>query len=758
MRVLIDNQDGLGSLDYTSFLLLDEECSVTQKLNEPTMCELAFSLGDFAKPSKGAHVQVNGRDGLVLFSGTVISEPQLQSLGAGAAGQVFAVFVAASSNDVLANVDSTAARSMLLRSTGAESWSAVESLASGNTLSLALNSSMVAGTRLELSAGSTWAEIAETLGNATLSSYSVTGDSLTVRQIGQVVHTIAADDPGLRMESPGAQDLKWLAQDVTVCGHEEPNAYVTEVFAGDGSTSEFTLSEKPFDPVAAQKVAILDLFQGTSVNAALWQVSDAGQHISLGPGGLTCGGGSGKDAEATVASVENVELGGVVTLQGRGVQVSSGSAGGLLGLYSETVEAANCIAGFAVSSDGSEVSVAAVMHGEVVGSSFTLQDGHVYTLTLRLFAPEMERVRQTYFYLADDGMATAGGASVATAGMLQLMLQDVTSGMAGASTLLYSGSVENLPPLCVLGLLDSGSMACSIQSVSCTQTAPLWVAVSESGGAPASELVGSAAGGGSCEVTTEGELEFYAGYVPSAGALIYVNYRTAARSVARRAAVAGSQPLRSWIGTISSPSAWSSVDCDAAATALLATASSSATGVKGSYQAPVIVAGNVIQPGDALLIESASETSLTAVVREVKTQLRAGEVLSTAQFANDWVDAISLKISSSVPAEVVLPTQPGDLASALQSLSGLSVAAATSSVLSLSMGVSAPVNGGFEVRRRDNTFGPGDDSDLVVRFATESVDLPRAAAVEQYYLRMYDGSNPPNYSLLSAAVFVNLPI
>jgi hypothetical protein len=30
--------------------------------------------------------------------------------------------------------------------------------------------------------------------------------------------------------------------------------------------------------------------------------------------------------------------------------------------------------------------------------------------------------------------------------------------------------------------------------------------------------------------------------------------------------------------------------------------------------------------------------------------------------------------------------------------------------------------------------------------------------MERYYIRMYDGSTPPNYSRFSNAVFVNLPL
>jgi len=36
--------------------------------------------------------------------------------------------------------------------------------------------------------------------------------------------------------------------------------------------------------------------------------------------------------------------------------------------------------------------------------------------------------------------------------------------------------------------------------------------------------------------------------------------------------------------------------------------------------------------------------------------------------------------------------------------------------------------------------------------------IPREAAMEQYYIRMYDGSTPPNYSRFSSAVFINVAL
>ena len=73
-------------------------------------------------------------------------------------------------------------------------------------------------------------------------------------------------------------------------------------------------------------------------------------------------------------------------------------------------------------------------------------------------------------------------------------------------------------------------------------------------------------------------------------------------------------------------------------------------------------------------------------------------------------------------------------------------------------GTDPPSGGGFEVRRRDWDFGPGVDQDLVLRSPVRSFSIPREAQVERYYVRMYDGSNPPVYSRFSSAVFTNLPV
>jgi hypothetical protein len=69
-----------------------------------------------------------------------------------------------------------------------------------------------------------------------------------------------------------------------------------------------------------------------------------------------------------------------------------------------------------------------------------------------------------------------------------------------------------------------------------------------------------------------------------------------------------------------------------------------------------------------------------------------------------------------------------------------------------------PIGGGFEVRRRDFAFQPGQDADLVLRTLVPNFDIPRATEADRFYVRMYDASTPPNYSEFSAGIFVNLPL
>jgi hypothetical protein len=78
--------------------------------------------------------------------------------------------------------------------------------------------------------------------------------------------------------------------------------------------------------------------------------------------------------------------------------------------------------------------------------------------------------------------------------------------------------------------------------------------------------------------------------------------------------------------------------------------------------------------------------------------------------------------------------------------------------VAISAGITPPSGGGFEIRRRDFAFMPGEDTDLVVRATLPNMMFSRESANDRFYIRMYDGATPPNYSEFSTALFINLPL
>ncbi|WP_433984354.1 hypothetical protein RBB78_05140 [Tunturiibacter empetritectus] len=107
--------------------------------------------------------------------------------------------------------------------------------------------------------------------------------------------------------------VKELANDVTVSGEIEPTAYVTETFAGDGTTTVFQLSEDPFRPkkTANSVQFLLDSFNEAVLDTQIWQVTDPGSHLGLGASGLTMTGGNGFDGQTTLTAIDQVEMGGL---------------------------------------------------------------------------------------------------------------------------------------------------------------------------------------------------------------------------------------------------------------------------------------------------------------------------------------------------------------------------------------------------------------------------------------------------------------
>ena len=180
----------------------------------------------------------------------------------------------------------------------------------------------------------------------------------------------------------------------------------------------------------------------------------------------------------------------------------------------------------------------------------------------------------------------------------------------------------------------------------------------------------------------------------------------------------------------------------------------------GSYKTTQLSLDADVWPGDALLLNAPSAgVNAQMVVRAVRLTCAPSLpdlVQYEIAFANDWADDLAIHSSATVPANAWLPApvEPSYLAN----LNALTVTALSAGSITVNTGVTPPAGGGFEIRLRDHAFMPGEDPTLVARTPVSSITFARVSWCDRFYVRMYDGATPPNYSEFSAALFVNLPV
>ena len=308
----------------------------------------------------------------------------------------------------------------------------------------------------------------------------------------------------------------------------------------------------------------------------------------------------------------------------------------------------------------------------------------------------------------------------------------------------------------------------SMRSFGVTNLGSGWVVSTPPTGGAYTRRVGTTAQAAECHLERTGKLVFYTGYVPVAGEQIAASYRTVARALGRAVNTASQQALQqagspsvaAWIGTVTSPPARSSADCRSAAKVMEQAAASVSALWSGTYRGTRVSFAADVWPGDALLLNAPS-TNLNAqvVVRSVKVSYSPSYpdlVDYFISFANDWAEDLAIKTSSTVPANAWLPAAISP--AVLANTNALAVTTLNGSTVAVNTGVTPPTGGGFEIRLRDYAFMAGNDPTLVLRGTASNLTFSRVSAGDRFYIRMYDGATPPNYSEFSTALFINLPL
>lgn len=795
MRITIDNLDGQGPRDYTSSVAPEGPIMLQRTLNAPTRCtaELVVGVGALPLPSRLGRVVVEAEDQTVLFTGYLATEPVRVYAGEASSGAVYRARLSAVSDEWLldragSGAAQTDASSLSLN--GDQLLARLVARTQAGTLNVSSVSGAEVGGVFTARADVPWSVNASEAAGASYAAYRALNGQIMLQPAGSTTHSFSDADGTLSVAELQLGTVRELANDVTLSGAEEPAAYISESFVGDGATTVFSLTESAYRD--SKRTLINDSFDGATIDTSQWSGTDPGSHISLGAGGLTLNGGTGQDGQTTLTALDTLEIGGSIVAELGGVMLGAASDGMVAGFYAGPPQLSACFAGFRVrqssSTTGGVTFLVPVINGAEVGTSFTPQAGHAYTLRLRLHSVEMQRVMQRYYCMADgvvQGFGDLSGVGAPCDVVFELVDEGASSNTP--ATVLYdsaaaTGTLLSSPATCTFVAVNSTQIFGSIRSVNVTRMGSAWVVSTLPNGTKQTRLIGSAGEGVDCEVSygtsagTPGKVTFFAGRVPVVGEIVTVQYRNQQRAVARmadsasvaaeaQAGAAGNISGTSrWLGKVLQPVARSSADCESAAQALLAFATSRTAAVAGTYAA--VNPSADIWPGDVLAVTSDGVTS-SLLVRsvEVKDGNAVPEIRTYAiKFANDWAtqwaDGLGLKLSESIAADAVLPaaaeTAPAQV---LVNLQQLSVTSVNGSEVQMDAGCDPPTGGGFEVRRRDWNFGANVDTpDLVLRSPVRNFSIPRAAQIERYYVRMYDASSPALYSRFSSAVFLNVPL
>jgi hypothetical protein len=769
MKIAIQGQDYTAALDAARPLTID------RKLNEPSICQLRLSLpagGSLATPKRDQHLAVTGDDGTPYFTGYIAVSPLPEYAGYAFEGPRYRIAIQAVSDELLLD------QLPMPPSAGATGES-VGSLMSALVTHSGSTALATAGLTLGATVnnfvpdpGAPWSKTAGQLASQARSSYRAVNGALALSSVPATVHPLSETDGSLNLASLSftASVKRALANDVTVCGEHEPVAYVTEYFLGDGATTQFYLAADPFSPAASKSTIISELFNEASVNLSVWQNSGLNEYLTLGTGGLAMDGGNGIDGDAVLNWIDPVELGGTLLIEAVGITLSPGSTGMLAGLFAGLLTQPACIAGFQVTASAGTgaVSVQPMIEGSVAGSSYAINPANQYTLRLRVHSLEPERELAIYRSFGDSGAIACGGQSNLSPGQIQMEIQEFVAGVGGIPVTLYDGAVTSLLATCTVVAASSINLIGTMRAIHLTNLGSGWVVSTPPTGGPYTRRVGTVAEAAECHVERAGMLVFYTGSAPVAGEQIAVDYRTVGRAVGRAVntasqaalTLAGSPAVAAWIGSVTSPMARSSADCRNAALAIEQAAAGVSALWSGTYAGNRNSFVSDVWPGDALLLNAPSTNLDTqVVVRAVKVSYRASYpdlVEYAIQFANDWADDLAIKTSTTVPADAWLPAPIAP--TALANLTNLTVTTLNATTVAINTGVTPPTGGGFEIRRRDFAFMAGEDPGLVVRATLPNITFSRETANDRFYIRMYDGSTPPNYSEFSTALFINLPL
>ena len=228
---------------------------------------------------------------------------------------------------------------------------------------------------------------------------------------------------------------------------------------------------------------------------------------------LQVAGGSDVDGQTTVSFVEQIELGGALELQHGDASFTAASQGVLGGLYAGAISEVGCLAGFQIMPAGAGSTIQALISGSLTGPVMATTAGHQYFFTTYLYSIEVYRAGETYHSSSHPAGSGWGGAAMTADVRFVLEVQDIDPSnpatLMAPATVLYDGVIASAPGFCTYALVNAMNMQCSIAYTYVAHIPLPEVRTALPDANYVTQLVGAAADGGQCTLSSSGTLNFY---------------------------------------------------------------------------------------------------------------------------------------------------------------------------------------------------------------------------------------------------------
>ena len=776
MNLKIDNLDGSGPRDYTAAIDSSRSPQIVRKLNEPS--ELRLNLitdgPDFVVPVLGARITLGKINGQDVFAGYLVKQPTYEYLGWGERGPIHRYSLLARSDEVALDRKRLSSRSPFVeRSAGDALRQLTEALLPGDfdtsgVQDLDSLASYACDPRKK------WSEHAAQIAVRARACYRMGEGTVALVPLGGTVLPLHESDPNFSPAGLVLESGDGTINDLTVVGQSEPSAHVRDYFVGDGLSLRFYLSQFPF--TRKSRYLVDEEYKNATLDPVRWRVSDPNQVISVAAGELQVAGGTGIDGQTLVNFAEKIEMGGAVVLQHGSATFNAASDGVIGGLYPAAISRAGCLAGFRVTPNGAQSTIQALVNGSLTGSAITTVAGHQYSLTTRLYAPEIFRAQQTFHSSLHPAGSGIGGDAVAADVRVVLEFHDIDptnpASLVAPSTVLYDAILSAAPGFCTHALVNASMLYCSITFTRLMQAVDTEVRSALPGQSYRTRLVGSLADGAECSVNSDPALQFFPQYVPAPNELIEVTYRGSSSAMARVTNPSRIVPegiddgVRGAVLALQAPAARTSIDCENAALALMEDADGSAW--SGSYESwSDFLPGGAeeVNPGDLLQVDVPSRAAaFSAVVHEVQIEVKDIDGEHSRYkilFADDAAKPVAFEFGAGKLTDLsnlTIETMTTVGSSFLDDLTSAAITQVSSTTVTIDAGFAPGTGEGIEVRRSDQGWNQGNDRNLVGRFGAQVFTVPRLSRVQDYFLRRYDSSTPAKYSRFSAALHVDYPL